>query len=69
MAAVAPAGFNLDIKEAFCCAALWSLMAQSVVSRRRSKRSLLGVKRTSGLEGWPTARALAVLAGESAALI
>src|SRR5215469_7071202 len=32
---------------AFCCAALWSLMAHSVIALLCSKQSLLGVKRTS----------------------
>ena len=35
------------VKWRFCWNALWSLMAQSVNSRRCSKRSLSGVKRTS----------------------
>ena len=35
------------IDRCFCCTALWSLMAQSVISRRRSNRSLWGAKRTS----------------------
>jgi hypothetical protein len=55
-----------NIGTPICCAALWSLMAQSVISLLRSKRSLSGVKRTSKTalsrrECWPRAHLLSVI--------